>query len=131
MFHLLKMLIVLACVLLLARCATPGAASVRLSEQDSGRTVELRVRDRLEIILEGNPTTGYQWEQVAGEAAILRPAGEPTFRPDSGALGAGGRVTLPFEAAGAGQTTLKLIYHRSFEPNAPPLKTFEANITVR
>jgi len=40
-------------------------------------------------------------------------------------------VTLPFEAAGAGKTALKLIYHRSFEPNVPPLKTFEANIVVQ
>jgi inhibitor of cysteine peptidase len=131
MFRLLKLLMVLAGVLLLATCAAPGAASVRLSERDSGRTVELRVRDRLEIVLEGNPTTGYQWEQIAGEGSILRPAGAPDFRPDSSAPGAGGAMTLPFEAAGAGKTTLKLIYHRSFEPNVPPLKTFEANIVVQ
>ena len=131
MFPLLKLLMVLAGALLLATCAAPGAASVRLSEQDSGRMVELRVRDRLEIVLEGNPTTGYQWEQVVGEGSILRPVGEPAFRPDSGALGAGGTVTLPFEAAAAGETRLKLIYHRSFEPNVPPLKTFEASIVIK
>jgi inhibitor of cysteine peptidase len=131
MLRLMKVLIVLTGVLLLGTCATPAAGTVRLSEQDTGRTVELYVRDRLEVVLEGNPTTGYQWEQVAGEAAILRPAGEPAFKPDTRALGAGGTMTLPFEAAGAGKTTLTLIYHRSFEPTVPPLKTFEANIVVQ
>jgi inhibitor of cysteine peptidase len=127
----MKLLVTLAGVLLLGACAALTAGSILLSEQDAGRTVELRVHDRLEVALEGNPSTGYQWEQVAGEAAILRSAGEPAFSPNTSALGAGGTVTLPFEAAGAGTTRLRLIYHRSFEPNVPPLKTFEVDIIVR
>jgi predicted secreted protein len=36
-----------------------------------------------------------------------------------------------FAAAASGQTTLTLLYHRSFEPDVPPLKTFTAPIVVR
>lgn len=114
----------------LAACGLLGTQAVRLREQDAGRTIELRQGDRLDIVLGGNPTTGYQWEQTAGAPAILRPAGAPTFTPDSQAVGAGGSVTLPFEAAGAGETTLTLIYHRSFEPAVPPLQTFTVTIRV-
>jgi inhibitor of cysteine peptidase len=131
MSHLMKLLIMLVGILLLGACAAPAAGSIRLSEQDSGRTVKLQVRDRLEVVLEGNPTTGYQWEQVAGAATILRPAGAPTFTPATSALGSSGTITLPFEATGAGTTTLTLIYHRAFEPNVPPLTTFEATIVVQ
>ena len=102
----------------------------RLSEQDAGRTVELHAGDKLEVSLKGNPTTGYQWETAAVDAAILKLVGEPEFNPDSGALGAGGKVTLRLIAVAAGQTTLQLIYHRPFE-NVPPIKTFKATVVVK
>ena len=103
----------------------------RLSEQDSGKTVELHAGDKLEVSLKGNPTTGYQWEMAAVDAAILKLVGEPEFNPDSGALGAGGKVTLRLIAVAVGQTTLQLIYHRSFEKNVPPIKTFKATVVVK
>jgi inhibitor of cysteine peptidase len=121
---------VLAIILTLVACGQdPG--QLQLSEQDAGRTIELRRGDKVDIVLTGNPTTGYQWEQVAGDSAILTSAGAPTFRPDSSALGSGGMVTLPFQASAAGKTHLILVYHRSFEPNEPPLKTFTIDVVVR
>jgi len=45
-------------------------------------------------------------------------------------MGSGGKVTLQFEAAGTGQTPLKLVYHRPFETGIAPLKTFEVTVTV-
>jgi inhibitor of cysteine peptidase len=103
----------------------------RLSEEDAGRTVELQAGDKLEVSLKGNPTTGYQWEMAVVDAAILKLVGEPEFNPHSSALGAGGKVTLRFEAVAAGQTTLQLIYHRSFEKNVPPLRTFKATVVIK
>jgi inhibitor of cysteine peptidase len=115
-------------LLILAAC---GASRVQLHEQDAGRTIELRRGDQLEVVLPGNPTAGYGWEWVDGDNAVLKSAGEPAFQPDARALGSGGVVTVPFEASGAGQTTLTLVYRRAFEPNVPPLKTFEVGIVVR
>jgi inhibitor of cysteine peptidase len=103
----------------------------RLSEGDAGRTVELHAGDKLEVSLKGNPTTGYQWEMAVVDAAVLKLVGEPEFNPDSSALGAGGKVTLRFEAVAAGQTILQLIYHRSFEKNVPPIKTFKATVVIK
>ena len=56
--------------------------------------------------------------------------GEPEFHPASSALGASGTVTFRFEAVGAGQTTLKLIYSRPFEKGVLPPKTFAASVLV-
>jgi inhibitor of cysteine peptidase len=103
----------------------------RLGEQDRGKTVELHTGDKLEVSLKGNPTTGYQWEMAAVDAAILQLIGEPEFSPDSNALGAGGRVTLRLKAVAAGQTTLQLIYHRPFEKNGPPIKTFKVTVVIK
>lgn len=130
MIRIVRVLIALAGIAALVACGA-AAGSTRLSEQDAGKTVQLRAGDKLSIVLDGNPTTGYQWEQDAGDLAILKPAGEPTFNADSSALGSGGKVTVPFQAAAPGQTTLKLIYHRAFEKSVPPIKTFEVNVVVQ
>ena len=102
-----------------------------LSEQDRGKTVELHPGDELEVLLKGNPTTGYQWEVATVDAAILKLVGEPEFNPDSGALGASGKVRVRLKAVATGQTALQLIYHRSFEINTPPTRTFKATVVVK
>lgn len=116
---------------LLGGCGAPGGGTHQLHEQDTGQTVELRAGEQLEVVLAGNPTTGYRWEQTGGDVVILRPAGEPSFTADSTLVGASGTFVFRFAGAAAGQTTLTLVYRRSFEAEIPPLKTFEAPIVVR
>jgi inhibitor of cysteine peptidase len=111
--------------------ATPAAPIRSLTEADAGRSIELRVADKLEVTLPGNPTTGFQWEVGSGDTSIIKPGGESEFKPSSEALGSGGKVTIRFEAVAAGQTTLKLIYHRPFEKDTPPDQTFEVTVTVK
>jgi len=73
---------------------------VRLGEEDAGSTVGLSVGDTMEVILDGNPTTGFTWERPSedGDTAILHQMGEPAFEPDTDLVGSGGKVTLVFEA---------------------------------
>ena len=118
---------------LLYACGARGSSeqSIRnLTEADNGRSIELKVGDVLEVTLPGNPTTGFQWEVDSVDSAILRQIGEPEFKPSNNAVGSGGNFTLRFEAVGTGQTELKMIHHRSFEENVPPIQTFEVTITV-
>jgi len=129
-------LILIAITSLLYACAAETSqeqskSTIQLTEADAGRLFELRVGDTLEVTLLGNPTTGFQWEVSEINSAILEPIGEPKFEPSSNAVGSGGNVTLRFEAVGTGQTELKLIHHRPFEENVPPIQTFEVTITVR
>lgn len=119
---------------LMSACATgqtSGGATTQLSEADNGRALDLRVGDTVAVRLPGNPTTGYQWELAEADEAIIRQLGEPEVTPASSALGRGGTIALRFETVGAGQTTLRLIYRRPFEPDAAPAQSFEVSIAVR
>ena len=114
----------------LSACAAKNSDMVALTQKDAGTTVHVKQGSIVSIILEGNPTTGYTWEVAPGGSGSLEQQGESSFKADSSALGSGGMMTLQFKAAQAGTSTLKLIYHRSFEPNVAPLQTFEVTIVV-
>lgn len=126
----LALVLVAGLVFLAGKQAARPQKTITLKESQAGSQALLRAGDTLEVNLEGNPTTGYTWSAAGFDAAILKPLGEPEFHPASSALGAGGTVTYRFEAAGAGQTTLTMIYSRPFEKGVPPLKTFMVNVSV-
>jgi len=109
----------------------PAPVTVQLSEEDIDRPVEIGVGDILEVVLKGNPTTGYIWDVASPDKGILKQVGETEFKPDRKARGSDGKLIMRFEAAEAGKTSLKLIYHRPFEKNRPPIKTFEVRLAVK
>ena len=107
-------------------------ANLNLTEADEGGAFELqRISDQLVVVLEGNPTTGYMWEVEGVDESILQQIDDADFLPDSDALGAGGKLVLHFRAMSMGQTTLRLVYHRPWEEDVEPLKTFTVNVAVR
>jgi predicted secreted protein len=110
--------------------APPTPATMRLTEADDGSSASLNVSDLLEIALDGNPTTGYQWEVGSGNGDVLQQRGEPMFVAESDAVGSGGTVTLTFDAVAAGRVALWLIYHPQYDPAAPPIRTFAVTVTV-
>jgi predicted secreted protein len=61
---------------------------------------------------------------------LLSQQGEAEFKSASSALGSGGIVTLRFKAMQPGNMKLKLIYHRTFEKNVPPIKSYEIGLVV-
>jgi inhibitor of cysteine peptidase len=102
-----------------------------LGVEDNGREITLQKGQTLTIKLEANPTTGYSWEFVGSEEAVLRQVGEPEFEADSDLLGAPGTQTLRFEAVEAGQTELRLVYRRPWETDVEPVETFTVQVTVQ
>ncbi|HVN54531.1 MAG TPA: protease inhibitor I42 family protein [Anaerolineaceae bacterium] len=106
------------------------AGDIYLSEKDSGMTVSIHTGETLVVTLEGNIATGYNWEAVRGDHPLLEQIGDPHVEPYSSLPGAGGKISLTFKAVALGQQTLKLIYHRIWEKDVPPQKTFEAVIII-
>jgi inhibitor of cysteine peptidase len=114
-----------------------GATSeeVSLSAKDGGGQVEVDAGQILVLTLESNPTTGFSWEVVEAEDSVLRQTGDAEFKEaselDAAPLGAGGVEVFRFEAVGAGETRLELIYHRPWEEGVEPLETFSVQVVVR
>jgi inhibitor of cysteine peptidase len=122
-------LLVLAIV---AGCVSHSSepSTLLMEETDSGQTVAMTVEQELQISLGSNPSTGYSWEIESALDGILQQIGEPVFMPDTNLPGSGGTEVFTFRAIAAGELSLRLIYHRTWEENVPPIRTFELFITV-
>lgn len=103
---------------------------IQVSESDQGKEYSLNQGDALIIVLESNPSTGYDWEVEQVDNSVLQLSGEAVFKADSEDLGSPGKTTLTFDAVNSGSQDLTLIYHRSSEKNVQPAKTFSINVTV-
>lgn len=123
-------IVTLGGLFLVARGQAPaGSTQITATEADAGKTIKLHVGDTLVVALDGNPTTGYTWEREKNDDGVLVQAGDPEFEPASQALGAAGKMSLRFEAKARGETTLNLVYHRSWESEAPE-KVFALTVIV-
>jgi len=100
------------------------------TEADHGTLITLRVGDRLLVALEGNPTTGYEWENtIIYEYAVLREFEGVEFRPDSALIGAGGLFLFRYEAIDIGPQDFHFDYRRAWELG-DPLQRVEFQISV-
>ena len=113
-------------VLAATSCSASGG-TVQLDEDDAGRTIDVTLGDRIDIELEGNPTTGYTWELL--QAVGVTQIGDATHEPESDLAGAPGTTRFSFEPAGEGEGSVRLIYHRPWEEE-PPLQTYEIQFVV-
>lgn len=117
---------VLALLAVATGCTAP--TEVVLLADDDGGTVTVRAGGTVSVELEGNPTTGFTWIE-AEVPDVLESRGEPEFEPSSDALGAGGMMTLTYNAVEVGEGTLKLDYARAWE-SVQAQDTFSVTVTV-
>jgi inhibitor of cysteine peptidase len=117
----------LAAVLLAASCGDGPDRVIGLDGDDSGAAITMSAGDRIAVSLEANPSTGYTWEVVASDDAVLRQIGDPEYLAGSELFGAPGRMTFSFECAQPGITKLTLVYHRPWE-SVEPLRTFTVTV---
>lgn len=105
--------------------------------KDPEETIEVEEGLKFSLVLESNPTTGYQWqlaEPLDGEVISLVSA---TFESKGGGhaegeekLGAPGEEIWTFEAVGAGKAEIKMAYVRPWEKEKAPeeSKTFKVEV---
>ncbi len=110
-----------------ATASVPG-----LTEKDNGKTLDLPKGATFQVTLQGNPaSTGYMWALESGNDAVLKPAGDYTFKSSSNLPGAGGKFEFKFTAASAGTATLKFANKRPWELNDPAAPVFTVTINVK
>lgn len=116
-----------AVVILLAGGCGGDDGVVRIDAEAAGATVQLAADQTLELRLEANPTTGYEWVVLEpGVVALV----EQRHKPDSDATGSGGVTTLTFSPTGTGTADLTLGYLQPWEEDVPPIDTFTVTISV-
>jgi inhibitor of cysteine peptidase len=121
-----------------AGCGSKASAAngpMKLTEADNGKTITAKVGDDIQVILGGNPTTGYTWTTTLSDAdkAVLQQQGDAVYAQqstDPSIVGAGGTFTFTFKAAAAGQVTLKFGYARPWE-SVQPIQTCSVTIIVK
>lgn len=116
---------VLVLILAMVLCACQDATQI---VENNGDEIAVRTGDRFDVTLEGNPTTGYDWYVDETDESVVTLA-DRSFEPSSSAIGAGGMVTLTFEAVGPGTAHVRLVYERSFE-EVEPLEDFTFTVSV-
>ena len=126
-----KKLFLIASVLLVLAFAAGCTKNVAVNEEMNGGSVVLEQGQTLVLKLTSNPTTGYDWEIVDLNTAILEQVGEVEYKSDSALIGSGGVNTYTFKAVGSGNMQLSLVYHRSWEKDIPPIETYELDVTVK
>jgi len=125
-FFLIPCLII---ILLLSACST----TQKLDQDNNGETITLAVGEEIQIKLNGNVTTGYEWSILSVDETILAANGEADYKTDSNSanrVGAGGEFTFTFTAQNAGETQLELGYQRPWE-NEPPIETYTLTVVVQ
>lgn len=130
---LMRTVVVMSFFLALALFSGCGTNGVNLTEADNGRQITVRPGDIVTLTLASNPTTGYSWQVMEIDAAILVQDGDPEYKQSPGSeglVGAGGTETFRFKAVSAGTTSLNLGYMRPWE-SVQPIETFEVQVVVQ
>jgi inhibitor of cysteine peptidase len=101
-----------------------------LNASDNNTAINATTGEFLIVTLEGNPTTGYTWEVEELNEQVLQQVGDIVSVPESDLMGAPSMQIATFEVVGAGNATIKMVYHRPRETDVEPVDTFTLNVTA-
>jgi len=118
-------------VILLAGAALAGCGrktiEVRVGPDSNKNTIEIQKGDTLLVELPAYSTNGYVWEIADIDASILKQTTEiyfPDGKNSDSPQRASKSAVVEFLAVNSGNTTVKLVYYRTFEPSAQSQNDF-------
>ena len=111
---------------MLAGCSSSGGAAYT----DPSKTIEAGNGQQFTIVLDGNYTTGYQWN-AGFDQAYLKMVSQEYKQNESkaGMVGVPGKQYYVFQALKQGSTKVTCTYKRSFETAPGEQKVF--NVTIK
>jgi inhibitor of cysteine peptidase len=113
-------------VVILGACS----ATTSLNLDDDRTHVTLKTGDEFTVTLEGNATTGFEWELVEFDPTVISAPTQPIYEPTNASLvGGGGVWTWTLMAQGPGECEVSFVYHRTWEDELPEA-TFSFSATV-
>lgn len=93
--------------------------------------ITAQVGEQFTVALDSNPSTGYSWQIVAFDQAVVTLISSEFKRADKPMPGVSGKQIWTFKAVGKGETSIAFKYSRPWERNTPPAKTASVGVTVR
>lgn len=124
-----------AALVLAAFAAGCGSGSEGLAVYDEpGEAIEADVGESFELVLDSNPSTGYEWRLEGRPAAEVIRFDGSEYEADPGSEdldGGGGEQTLTFTAVGEGETEIGLEYVFTGGEERDPAKTATSPVLVR
>lgn len=80
-------------------------ATIEVTGEDDGTSIDVDVGDTVSVRIPDNPTTGYRWElgPITDESLVLVDSG---YEPTSSGVGGGGVATWTLHAATAGNVSI-------------------------
>ena len=130
---LMRTVVVMSFFLALALFSGCGTHGTQITDADNGKQIIVKPGDVVTLTLVSNPTTGYSWQVMDVDKAILVQNGEPEYKQSPGSeglVGAGGTETFQFKVVGNGETSLNLGYMRPWE-SVPPIQTFSIKVVAQ
>ena len=122
---------VVALSLCLFACSSvPSQVSVDGSH--SGQEVQLAVGGSLELTLESNATTGFEWELMSiSDEAVLKQKAQKYEAPETQMAGAPGKEIWTFEALKKGKATISMEYSQPWDGGTKAAETFNLVVVVK
>ena len=105
-------------------------SDITLTQADSGKSMTIRHGETMKLILNENPSTGFQWKIEQSNEDILKLQTSKYSLPDKTRAGITGERVFTFLANNSGKTRLILKYWRAWEGDKSTIEHFEANFEV-
>ena len=106
---------------------------IHVTSGDANKEIKAKVGEIIVIEIEGNATTGYRWDEVAGRSdSVLESQGHEykTRELPVGMVGYGDKAFFRYLVKAPGKTEIVLAYTRPWEKDVPPAQTFNVKIVA-
>ncbi len=103
-------------------------ATFNLDRTGAGRSLSVARGDTVVVRLDEIPTSGYRWEVAGIDPNVLQLSGDEYIPSARAGIGGGGQRELQFAVVGPGQSELRLIRRRSWEPETEAVEELRATI---
>ncbi|MFP3974922.1 MAG: protease inhibitor I42 family protein [Chloroflexota bacterium] len=113
---------------------TSEAPAVSVNASYNNEQVELNVGELLEVTLESNASTGFQWQLAEiTDPDVVEKKTDEYVEPegDEQVVGAPGKEIWTFKALDEGTANISMKYCRPWEEDADPAKTFVLTVVVK
>jgi predicted secreted protein len=101
------------------------------NDRDHVDDVRLEVGEELEVVVEENATTGFEWRARTDPGDVVQVVDSRFEAPDSPAAGAAGTRRVVVVARRAGDAVLTLELRRHWETSGPPGRRVAVPMSVR